>query len=263
MSHYSVAVITDKDTTVEELLAPYDENISVEKRLLYTREDLIRNARSHLDRFYNARYIPYKNDPEGFLKTECDGDKGSQLYKYTMSFMDRYNETDEQLLQRELEYYDEDMKDEDGNVYTVRNPDSKWDWYAIGGRFNGMLIDKKSGKIRNELPAKNIDFQKMWENAKYEMEPYEGALTDSWYKPEYLKRIYPDEATYERIATTFWTRAVVTPDGQWHEIGEMGWFGFSSEEPEETIRWVSNYYDQFIDPAIEYGCTIHIVDCHI
>lgn len=264
MSHFAVAVFTDKNTTVEELLEPYDESLEVDEYLLYTRKQLIEHARRKLEETRVAEYTEYLKDPAAYLKEVCCGNTQDQRYQFLSSeFMKRYNETDEQILQRELSYYEDDMQDQDGNVYSTYNPDSKWDWYECGGRFSDMLIDSDSGENADELPVRKVDFIKMSRMERESMAPYEKAINDGFYKPEYLKRMYPTEEIYEKIRTTFWTRAVVTPDGEWHEVGKMGWFACSSEEPEEIIKWVESYYDKFLAQAIENDWDIHIIDCHI
>ena len=264
MSHFAVAIFTDENTTIESLLEPYCEGISVDRYLEYTREQLIKNARDRLESFRTTKYAEYLKDPAAYLEKVCHGDADNPHYVYISSeFMRRYNETDEQVLKRELESYEDDMQDQDGNVYSTYNPNSKWDWYDIGGRFSGMLIDSDDGEEADEIPAERIDLIKMGRIARESMEPYEEVFNNGWYKTEYMKRMYPDKEIYERIRTTFWTRAVVTPDGEWHEVGQMGWFACSSEEPEDIIKWVDAYYDTFLAPAIENGWDIHIVDCHI
>lgn len=264
MSHFAVAVFTDDNTDVEELLAPYDENITVDRYLLHTPDELVRNARERLEQYYVGRYTEYKKDPIAYLNNHCDGNKENEHYKYISSeFMRLYTGADEQLLERELSDYSDDMVDENKNVYSTYNPNSKWDWYSIGGRFYSMLFDAVSGEYVDEALARDIDFIQMQHDAMSSLEPYDEAINNGWFKPEYLKRKYPDTETYEKIETTFWTRAVVTPDGEWHEVGEMGWFACSSEEPEEIIKWVNAYYDSFIAPAIQNDWRIHIVDCHI
>ena len=209
MSHFAVAVFTNERTTVEELLEPYDEDLAVDKYLQYTKEQLIEDTRRELEEIRTTTYAKYLEDPAAYLKKVCNGDVQNQHYQFISSeFMRRYNETDEQILQRTLSDYDDDMEGES-------------------------------------------------------MAPYEKAVNDGFYKSEYLKRMYPTKEVYEKIQTTFWTRAVITPDGEWHEIGEMGWFGCSSEEPEEIIKWVESYYDRFIAKAIKNDWDIHIIDCHI
>ncbi len=264
MSHFAVAVFTNKRTTVEELLEPYDEGLAVDKYLKYTKAQLIENARRELEETRTTTYAEYLQNPTAYLEKVCHGDAQNKHYQFLSSeFMKRYNETDEQILQRELSYYEDDMQDQDGNVYSTYNPDSKWDWYECGGRFSDMLIDSDNGEKADELPVRKVDFIKMSRMERESMAPYEQAINDGFYKSEYLKRMYPTEEIYEKIHTTFWTRAVVTPDGEWHEVGEMGWFGCSSEEPEEIIKWVDAYYDKFLAQAIENDWDIHIIDCHI
>ena len=41
MSHYSVLVFTEKGQDYTDLLEPYNENITVEPYVLYTKESLI------------------------------------------------------------------------------------------------------------------------------------------------------------------------------------------------------------------------------
>lgn len=73
-------------------------------------------------------------------------------------------------------------------------------------------------------------------------------------KWELMKKIMDDKK--------FCTYAVVTPDGEWHEPGKMGWWGTSSATPEEMKEFLKNYENDFIKKANpEWRLTI--VDCHI
>lgn len=60
--------------------------------------------------------------------------------------------------------------DKDGNIYSTYNPDSKWDWWKVGGRFSKQL--QVGTVLRNEARIKDIDFSK-------DEETYEDAL-DFW-----------------------------------------------------------------------------------
>ena len=57
MSHFVVAVFTNKRTTVEELLEPYDEELAVDKYLQYTKAQLIENARRELEETRTTTYV--------------------------------------------------------------------------------------------------------------------------------------------------------------------------------------------------------------
>lgn len=55
---------------------------------------------------------------------------------------------------------------------------------------------------------------------------------------------------------------MITPDGEWHEQGEMGWFGIGSETEEEAVVFKETYFDAFIKNADPEQFMV-IVDCHI
>ena len=58
-------------------------------------------------------------------------------------------------------------------------------------------------------------------------------------------------------------RAVVTPDGVWHEVGEMGWWGLSDETGDDLLDWVDHFAERFILPYSNGEYEIVAVDCHI
>ena len=80
LSHYSVLVLSDEDTEVDGLLAPFNENISVKPYIKYTKEELIAREKEEikvndcLDRIKQAYgYEEYK--------TECIMSNGEAIYK--------------------------------------------------------------------------------------------------------------------------------------------------------------------------------------
>lgn len=46
------------------------------------------------------------------------------------------------------------MIDEDGNLLSTYNPNSKWDWYTEGGRFSGSLITKNGREVNEDWVSK-------------------------------------------------------------------------------------------------------------
>ena len=44
----------------------------------------------------------------------------------------------------------------------------------------------------------------------------------------------------------------MTPDGEWHEQGEMGWWGLSSETDEEALGWLRGFRGggRFLDVSV-------------
>ena len=228
MSHFVVAVIHRDDQNIEELLAPYNENFEVDPYLNMTREEAIQ--------FYRENY-------------------------------ESEDKTDEECVEELREIY---TMDEEGNLYSTYNPNSKWDWWVIGGRWSGML--KVGDDYKDSAYIKDIDFspnQKsykraldFWEVVVEGKEPKEKDEFFSLYNKKYYQEYYGDKETYARYVSQFSTFAVLTSDGKWHEQGSMGWFGVSSDTPEEFKNWKDNFKKQFIDTA-DPNWKMTIVDCHI
>ena len=65
------------------------------------------------------------------------------------------------------------------------------------------------------------------------------------------------EIPIEKIETPY---AFVTPDGEWVEQGEMGWFGISSNEMDED-EWNAKFREYL--KTLEKDIILTQVDCHI
>lgn len=232
MSHYSVAVIHTEGANIDEMLSPYWEELEVEPHLAYTRQEAIDWAR---------KYMPDYADKSD---EEC--------YKVLAA--------------------DYDNKDpETGNLYTTSNPNAKWDWYTVGGRWSNMLVTKDGREDTAKMS--DVDFspspeakkraERFWEVCVEHQPAQEEEKFFSLYNEEFYLKRYGDKETYARMQAAFTTYAAVTPDGKWHEPGQMGWFGFSSETDDDARDWAENYYARFIEPYVNTGHHITIVDCHI
>ena len=234
MSHYAVAVIHRGSQDVDELLAPYSENLEVEPYVRFTKQEAIDYVREH-----------WLKDGETKTDDEC----------WKMMADDYSGNTDDE-----------------GNIYTTYNPDSKWDWYEEGGRFSDLLRLKDSNEKVNSALIADIDFTadpeeykdalRFWDVVVDHQPQKDGEDIWSIYNEEYYKKYYGDRENYARQQSSFSTYAVVTPDGEWHGKGEMGWFGCSSETPEESNDWANHYMDRFINSA-DNDLYITIIDCHI
>jgi hypothetical protein len=117
-----------------------------------------------------------------------------------------------------------------GKIKTTYNPDSKWDWYVVGGRWDGALagldeIDDGQGGFNF-----GDEFHTLERNMVKMSEASDG--------PPY---------------------AYITPDGEWHGQGEMGWFGVSRDAlPFED--WINIWKQTREDYADHWAVAI---DCHI
>ena len=57
--------------------------------------------------------------------------------------------TDDECYEDIKRSFDEDMIEPNGDLLSIYNPNSKWDWYTIGGRWNNYL-KTLSGEATNE-----------------------------------------------------------------------------------------------------------------
>ena len=117
---------------------------------------------------------------------------------------------------------------------TTYNPQSKWDWWRIGGRWDGVVLNLP--EIPDGIGGFNF-------GATYQR-PERNIAT--------VERILSDQPEFSCFA-------LVTPDGAWHERGEMGWFGVvHDEKPKDewktTIRTLLEGHSE---------CIAVGVDCHI
>lgn len=242
MSHYTVAVFHRPDQDVDNLLAPFDENLEVDPYLSYTKQEAIDHVRQH-----------WSFVMDGPKKIPVADATDAQCYAYIASD------------------YASDMKDDDGNLYSTYNPNSKWDWYQEGGRWSGSLR-LKSGGTTDSAAIRDLDFspdKKAYEEAAIWWDKaVDGKVEDGeekpfcFYKEEYMRERYRDRETYAKLNSEFRTYAVLTPDGVWHEPGQMGWFGCSSETPEDGLYWDEHYQEAFIDTA-DPDWILTVIDCHI
>ncbi len=276
MSHYTVLVkfeaedIKDAHETIYEMLAPYDENKNVEE---------------YIDK--------YKSKAKEYLQTEID--ENTQIFSlpeeqrkhYNIEYIRKRQEkllamTPEEWWEKNYGQYDEYETDSDGNILSTYNPDSKWDWYQIGGRWSGMLKVKdgaiglcgKPGIFDNEVGIdiaflKDVDFDAMDEavvtSRKEQWDNYQKELKKSK-DPSGIRFMYNVEEddtkeTYLARYPKFNTYAVLDKDG-WHSSGEMGWFGCSSETPDEKKEFITTFRKKFLENYTD-KTVIAIVDCHI
>ena len=184
---------------------------------------------------------------------------------------DALSGNEERLYEYGTRYDDPEHLDEDGNRHSTYNPNSKWDWYSIGGRWNGML-KLKDGSRSNSAPVSELDLApdedeykgalRFWEVAVEGEKKKEGENIFTLYRPEYYLKKYGNKEAFAKSAASFSTYAVLLPDGEWCEPGQMGWWGMSSASPEDEGAWSRDYEKNFIEKA-DPDWTITLVDCHI
>ena len=223
MSHYAVLVLSYDDQCVEDLLGPYDENLETDE------------------------YV------------DVPADKVQEFLRGQWAKSLPADASDEDVLRRFGDIY---TFDADGNITSTYNPESRWDWWVVGGRWSGGLV-RKDGSTCDECRVSELSLgfaQGEYEALCSEYLDLVSGKGDSYMSPEYYERAYGDPDTYARAHAPNVFRALVTPDGAWHEPGRMGWFGIADDEPGAQ----RDYMEEYMGLLEKYSeCRATLVDCHI
>jgi hypothetical protein len=148
--------------------------------------------------------------------------KGTKnVQSYIDGVMDAYNEN------LEVNEY----KGDDGEPCTY-NPDSKWDWYVVGGRWDGII--SKNGE---QMPSDDGGFN--FGDKHHDIEN--------------------NTCMVRHLPAKSLPFAIVTPDGEWHEKGSMGWWGITKDEKEDK-KWEKEVAEILKEYKNDYMVGM---DCHI
>lgn len=290
MSHFCVLVIGEDP---ESQLSKFDENLVMPRYVSYTKEQLIAKKREEIEEYKNGTYTKFLKDPVKY-ESECSNEAHINYLKN--EFPKKLKWTDEEIYLDAIEFEEKEDIGKDGEIYSTYNPNSKWDWYQLGGRYSGRLILKESTKGKlgdltlladeaykkeyekwkktgvkaDQARKKDIDFDKMLkdriytakeEYAKFKKE-YLLAQTDNEKNTIcFMYEINPDttEEQYLKDIVAFSSFAVLK-NGEWFERGEMGWWGMVKDEKENDV-WQKEF-DKLIKDLPE-NTLLSIYDCHI
>lgn len=237
MSHFTVAVFTrtDDHEELEALLDPFNE-CTEEKE-----------------------YLEFQPCPKTKEEVEAKYEVEKENYEDFEDFL--------------LHYYGYRVNEATGEYGYTCNPNAKWDWWQIGGRWGGLLKIKKDGACDNSAKVADVDFTpdqnaynkaiRFWEVVVEGKErlPHENKEDFfHFYKPEYYIQYYGTKEAYAESCSCFSTYAFLTADGEWVGKGDMGWFGMGTDTG-ESAREYQKKLDKYIADHPELYITI--IDCHI
>lgn len=313
--HYFLIDISRPGQNLEEKLAPFSDNLEVEPYIDMTREDIINFIREHDAKsmetlrkaredeeaacdwyvdFIGARHLVPEDSPEFTMFAEIEFLRGQEAPTDEMiATAEKIIEmTDDEAAYRRCRAYDDagaEDWDEDGNLLTTWNPDGQWDWYVIGGRWDGALrLKRNAGGSADETsdnktrgcessgngsgtgsgePDKNTcsgtDGERVELRANIaairnidlspDEQTYMEAL-DEWENlSEPIRKLYADASDYAQACATFSSACVLDADGVWHESPNC-W------EP-EWKNWRETFVERFLaDAPDDYIVTV--VDIH-
>lgn len=168
-------------------------------------------------------------------------------------------------------------QEQNGKYGYWTNPDAKWDWYEIGGRWENM-IPLETGEMVDQAYLRDIDLNAFRRNEKQHKDALrfwelyvegqapvtkedKSLINFVLYSKEWFVERYHTKEEYAKQISEFSTYAVII-DGNWCSRGEMGWFGCGSETFEESYEWDKSYFEKFI-ANLSPDAYITVVDCHI
>ena len=161
MSHYTVLVIgpTDEDE-LANALAPFEEDIEVPPYISETKADQIRKHRRLLDAAAAMREQYEQYRPPYTEGSHARANR--QHVDWITKVAPVQAQLDDEALWRVILSQDPGTdRDVDGHIWSTRNPLARWDWWAVGGRWNGIFtlsLDKDHGLVRDLAEATDVTF---------------------------------------------------------------------------------------------------------
>jgi hypothetical protein len=258
MSHFVVLVLVppgeqDVEGRVDITLAPFDENTTAPE---YQRECWCHGHKATVAvrEAADAEFGTFQTLREVFsAREDVTALRAEQAKAFETKDDDLYAKTEEALdalwkpyirprLAREKELLDARTDKEapdpecdechgTGTHASTYNPKSKWDWWRIGGRWDGSLFGEDVAKARRT-------------DGGFNFSPTNQELRNN-------SRIVSD------LPVDFTPFAILTPDGEWHERGRMGWWGIVSDEADEWPSQAKTLLEAHKDHLAV------AVDCHI
>lgn len=207
MSHFTMAVIAKDEQELKDKLQPYHEyecTGTLDEYVVRVPEPFFESLKNYWE------YYIRKRDFIGFGK-----------------FMKDWNGAERRGLW----------------FFRLTNPNRKWDWWQIGGRWTGALIAKNGVKGIRGRPGLMTD-------------PSDGNRYDSLL----IKDIDFDamDADWDKEEKHWRTWGFIDKEGTWNEKGVMGWFGVSWDEKAEWSKIFKAWRDSLLPED-----RIWVIDCHI
>lgn len=282
MSHFSLLVISKSPEMIDDMLVPFNEQTEDEKYIEFN--DL---TEEYLEE-YNTKSCEMVKLENGSLVSpyderfqESDGEFSKKtvipehLKRVKVPFNARYSSFEEFC----HEYHGSDLDEKTGKYGYWRNPNAKWDWYEVGGRWaNSFMMKTPKGSVRcDQCMIKDLDYEGILRKQTEEYTKYYNEALAFLSKKgdddpeskhvEFRFGVDPRNISLEdyisncvdpnNVISSF---AIMTEDGKWYERGSMGWWGMVTDE-KDSKEW-ENHLKELLS-SIPDDRWITMVDCHI
>lgn len=260
--HFVVGVFTQHGTPqeVDAQIERYDETLEVEDYIDMERQEFIESKREYFGgRLASPEYVKFE--------------QGIVVDKYLTNIFnglkDAFNSSDEVFLEyvKRVEGLCDADFDKEGNRLGHCNPDGKYDWYVIGGRWNNTL-NLQDGANASVAPCSHINFRASKERMKrllqfweyvVEGKPCDDPDVTQSYGPsrDTLLKIYKNKETYCEAKSLWVPQCFVDFNGEWHEVPDM-WGESEGVSPAEI-----EHREAFFEILTQHpDYHLAIVDCH-
>ena len=241
MSHFSVTVLIPGDTpldqvedAVAELLAPYSEHIETEP---YEEKCYCVGCEAWTDARNRAEEETGFSGNRSAMLTDRPDDRDDEWEAKWGRMCGECDAARDRILaadpRKDIADPECDECEGTGTRMSTCNPESKWDWYQIGGRWDGYITDE-TVPTAADCPASMA-------------KEHFGVHIAHGHNVRLANALRDDYSTY----------AVVTPDGEWCEKGKMGWWAISTNENPDWQEDIKSIFAKHND------CLAVLVDCHI
>lgn len=264
MTHFYVAVISEEEEPgYQDLFEPYDENAEDEEYLEF--EDMTKDV---VDTYENGERRLLSPDGKSFSARYMNNEmmkaaveqKWSTFYAEVVDEGETLDEFAERFFECIIRKDEETGKTLYGHWY---NPQAHWDYWVTMDR---PVIPIASGEMVDICKCKDVVdgvvTTKEWAKDLWDRFTNNGDIhvVD---RIKFCDIFEECESLDEFIAvlTPFYTHAVITPDGEWHQAGKTDWFGLMNAAHGARATWSRSYRENFL---LAYpDCYIRVFDCHI
>lgn len=134
------------------------------------------------------------------------------------------------------------------------NPNSKWDWYSVGGRWRNYFAVDQGNPAEFQFEAKRIEIV---EENKVESDNLIKLLESGKINPEQFKNSLSNFNPWKGL-----TWAFIDENGNWNERGKMGWWALSANENANEYDGENGAWWSWVRQLSQTN-QIYLVDCHI
>lgn len=151
---------------------------------------------------------------------------------------------------------------------------SRWDWYVVGGRWDGAIrglpwkAHEELCRLCNGTGVRPDGLEKFgpeWVEATKGCNGCQGTgQSEVWPTDERYSSIDRNLTKMVDVPHDYIPQAFVTPDGEWHEQGRMGWWGTTIADEAGVTTKVAPYDQALAQARMTYADHLTIgLDCHI